>query len=122
MNGLFEILSNKEWMIQQEFLHSILPTLQYNITNHASLGIDREKKSPMAIGQQGQDFIREYQVTQDGEVKPVYDAWGEGDVLGKMLMMLLGVDVAREDEELRPPRAQTCQKRTPCVRLRFDGL
>ena len=84
MNGLFEILSNKEWMIQQEFLHSILPTLQYNITNHASLGIDREKKSPMAIGQQGQDFIREYQVTQDGNVLPAYDGWGEGDVLGKM--------------------------------------
>lgn len=84
MNGLFEILSNKEWMIQQEFLHSILPTLQYNITNHASLGIEREKKSPMAIGQQGQDFIREYQVTEDGEIKPVFDAWGEGDVLGKM--------------------------------------
>jgi len=84
MNGLFEILSNKEWMIQQEFLHSILPTLQYNIANHASLGIDREKKSPMAIGQQGQDFIREYQVTEDGNVLPAYDGWGEGDVLGKM--------------------------------------
>lgn len=84
MNGLFEILSNKEWMIQQEFLHSILPTLQYNITNHASLGIEREKKSPMAIGQQGQDFIREYQVTEDGNVLPAFDAWGEGDVLGKM--------------------------------------
>lgn len=84
MNGLFEILSNKEWMIQQEFLHSILPTLQYNITNHASLGIEREKKSPMAIGQQGQDFLREYQVTEDGTVLPVYDGWGEGDVLGKM--------------------------------------
>ena len=84
MNGLFEILSNKEWMIQQEFLHSILPTLQYNITNHASLGIEREKKSPMAIGQQGQDFIREYQVTEDGNVLPAYDGWGEGDVLGKM--------------------------------------
>jgi len=84
INGIFEILSNKEWMIQQEFLHSILPTLQYNITNHASLGIDREKKAPMAIGQQGQDFLREYQVTEDGEVKPVFDGWGEGDVLGKM--------------------------------------
>ena len=84
MNGLFEILSNKEWMIQQEFLHSILPTLQYNITSHASLGIEREKKSPMAIGQQGQDFIREYQVTEDGNVLPAFDAWGEGDVLGKM--------------------------------------
>lgn len=84
MNGLLEILSNKEWMIQQEFLHSILPTLQYNITNHASLGVEREKKSPMAIGQQGQDFIREYQVTEDGNVLPAYDGWGGGDVLGKM--------------------------------------
>ena len=84
MNGLFEILSNKEWMIQQEFLHSTLPTLQYNISNHATLGIEREKKSPMAIGQEGQDFIREYQVTEDGNVLPVYDGWGEGDILGKM--------------------------------------
>lgn len=84
MNGLFEILSNKEWMIQQEFLHSILPTLQYNITNHASLGIDREKKSPMAIGQQGQDFIREYQVTENGDVLPTRDGWTGEDLLGKM--------------------------------------
>lgn len=84
MNGLFEILSNKEWMIQQEFLHSILPTLQYNITNHASLGIDREKKSPMAIGQQGQDFIREYQVTENGDVLPTRDGWSGEDLLGKM--------------------------------------
>ena len=82
MNGLFEILSNKEWMIQQEFLHSILPTLQYNITNHASIGIDREKKSPMAIGQQGQDFIREYQVTQDGKTHGRY-GW-RGDSLSEL--------------------------------------
>ena len=82
MNGLFEILSNKEWMIQQEFLHSILPTLQYNITNHASLGIDREKKSPMAIGQQGPDFIREYQVTQDGKTHGRY-GW-RGDSLSEL--------------------------------------
>jgi len=84
MNGLFEILSNKEWMIQQEFLHSILPTLQYNITNHASLGIEREKKLPMAIGQQGQDFIREYQVTENGDVLPTRDGWTGEDLLGKM--------------------------------------
>lgn len=82
MNGIFEILSNKEWMIQQEFLHSILPTLQYNITNHASLGIDREKKSPMAIGQQGQDFIREYQVTEDGKTHGRY-GW-RGDSLSEL--------------------------------------
>lgn len=82
MNGIFEILSNKEWMIQQDFLHSILPTLQYNITNHASLGIDREKKSPMAIGQQGQDFIREYQVTQDGKTHGRY-GW-RGDSLSEL--------------------------------------
>ena len=82
MNGLFEILSNKEWMIQQEFLHSILPTLQYNIANHATLGIEREKKSPMAIGQQGQDFIREYQVTQDGKTHGRY-GW-RGDSLSEL--------------------------------------
>lgn len=82
MNGIFEILSNKEWMIQQEFLHSILPTLQYNITNHASLGIERDKKSPMAIGQQGQDFIREYQVTQDGKTHGRY-GW-RGDSLSEL--------------------------------------
>ena len=82
MNGIFEILSNKEWMIQQEFLHSILPTLQYNITNHASLGIEREKKSPMAIGQQGQDFIREYQVTEDGKTHSRY-GW-QGDSLTEL--------------------------------------
>ena len=82
MNGLFEILSNKEWMIQQEFLHSILPTLQYNITNHATLGIEREKKSPMAIGQQGQDFIREYQVTEDGKTHGRY-GW-RGDSLSEL--------------------------------------
>jgi len=82
MNGLFEILSNKEWMIQQKFLHSILPTLQYNITNHATLGIEREKKSPMAIGQKGQDFIREYQVTQDGKTHGRY-GW-RGDSLSEL--------------------------------------
>ena len=69
-------------MIQQEFLHSILPTLQYNITNHATLGIEREKKSPMAIGQQGQDFIREYQVTEDGKTHGRY-GW-RGDSLSEL--------------------------------------
>lgn len=84
MNGTFEIFTNKEWMILPSFVHGILPTVINNANNHTMLGIDREKKSPMAIGQQGQDFIREYQVTEDGNVLPVYDGWGEGDVLGKM--------------------------------------
>ena len=83
MNGLLEILSNKEWMIQDEFLHGILPTLQYNITNHATLGIERDKKSPVLLNQKGADILREYQVTQDGNVRPASN-WDEGDVLGKM--------------------------------------
>lgn len=82
MNGLFEILSNKEWMIQEEFLHSILPTLQYNIANHSSLGIEREKKLPMAVGNQGQDFLREYQVTEDGKTHGRY-GWN-GDSLTQL--------------------------------------
>lgn len=84
MNGTFEIFTNKEWMILPSFVHGILPTVMNNANNRTMLGIDREKKSPMAIGQHGQDFIREYQVTQDGNVLPAYDGWGEGDVLGKM--------------------------------------
>ena len=82
MNGTFEIFTNKEWMILPSFVHGILPTVMNNANNHTMLGIDREKKSPMAIGQQGQDFIREYQVTQDGKTHGRY-GW-RGDSLSEL--------------------------------------
>ena len=69
-------------MILPSFVHGILPTVMNNANNHTMLGIDREKKSPMAIGQQGQDFIREYQVTQDGKTHGRY-GW-RGDSLSEL--------------------------------------
>lgn len=81
MNGLLELLTTKEWMIQREFVHSILPTMQYNLTMHSTLGIERDKKRPMTINAAGDDILREYEVTGDGTVLPVYDAWNGIDYL-----------------------------------------
>lgn len=83
MYGLLEILTNKQWKIQEKFLHGILPVLMNNLTNHSALGIEREKKDPMLFNKQGEDILHEYQVTQDGNVVPAYDSWGE-DLLAKM--------------------------------------
>ena len=75
MNGTLEIYTNREWMILPSFVHGILPTVMYNSQNHSMLGIDREKKSPMAIGADGRDIFREYEVTDDGKTYPMYDGW-----------------------------------------------
>lgn len=83
MNGLYEILSNKEWMLQEDFLNGILPTLFYNIANHTAMGIDKEKKAPMLYNRAGDDIFREYQVTADGKATPRTDGWGE-DLLSRM--------------------------------------
>ena len=81
MNGTLEIYTNREWMILPAFVHGILPTVMYNSQNHSMLGIDREKKSPMAIGADGRDIFREYEVTDDGKTYPMYDSWQGIDFL-----------------------------------------
>lgn len=81
MNGTLEIYTNREWMILPAFVHGILPTVMYNSQNHSMLGIDREKKSPMAIGADGRDIFREYEVTDDGKTYPMYDSWNGIDFL-----------------------------------------
>jgi ClpP class serine protease/cell division protein FtsL len=81
MNGTFEIFTNKEWMILPSFVHGILPTLMDNANNRTMLGIDRAKKNPMCINAQGDDIFREYEVTEDGTVLPVYDGWNGIDYL-----------------------------------------
>lgn len=81
MNGTFEIFTNKEWMILPSFVHGILPTVMNNANNHSLLGIDREKKNPMCINAAGDDIFREYEVTEDGQVLPVYDGWNGIDYL-----------------------------------------
>ena len=81
MNGTLEIYTNREWMILPSFVHGILPTVMYNSQNHSLLGIDREKKLPMAIGADGRDIFREYEVTDDGKTYPMYDGWQGIDYL-----------------------------------------
>ena len=68
-------------MILPSFVHGILPTVMNNANNHTMLGIDREKKNPMCINASGDDIFREYEVTDDGQVLPVYDGWDGIDYL-----------------------------------------
>ena len=91
MNGLLEIYTNKEWMILPSFVHGILPTVMYNSQNHTMLGIDRKKRRPMAMGMAGNDIFREYEVTQDGEVLPTYDAWEGIDYLKQLQVPFVNI-------------------------------
>ena len=91
MNGVFEIYATKEWMILPSFVHGILPTVMYNSNNHTMLGIDREKKSPMAINAAGKDIFREYEVTDDGTVLPAYDGWNDINYLKELKQPFVNV-------------------------------
>lgn len=42
MNGLLEILTNKQWMIRPDFVHSMMPVIQNNLNNHIELTEERE--------------------------------------------------------------------------------
>ena len=91
MNGLLEIYTNKEWMILPSFVHGILPTVMYNSQNHTMLGIDREKRRPMAMSMAGTDIFREYEVTQDGDVLPTYDSWAGIDYLKQLQVPFVNI-------------------------------
>jgi len=91
MNGLLEIYTNKEWMILPSFVHGILPTVMYNSQNHTMLGIDRQKRRPMAMGMAGNDIFREYEVTQDGDVLPTYDRWEGIDYLKQLQVPFVNI-------------------------------
>lgn len=71
----YELYTTKHWMILPSFVHGILPTLMHNSNNHIALGVV-EKKRPFLAVAGGSDYIRDAQVTEDGEVVPRYD-WGE---------------------------------------------
>ena len=44
MNGLLEILTNKQWMIRPEFVHSIRSVIQSNLNNHVELNEEKEQE------------------------------------------------------------------------------
>lgn len=72
----YELYTTKHWMILPSFVHGILPTLMHNSNNHIALGVV-EKKRPFLAVAGGGEYIRDAQVTEDGEVVPRYDGWGE---------------------------------------------
>ena len=39
MNGIFELLTNRHWMISRDYLQAVLPVIQHNLTAHAGLAI-----------------------------------------------------------------------------------
>lgn len=43
MNGLYEILTNKQWMVNPEFVHGFRSIIQNNLNNHASLDAERKE-------------------------------------------------------------------------------
>jgi len=71
----YELYTTKHWMILPTFVHGILPTLMHNSNNHIAVAV-AEKKRPFLAVAGGSDYIRDAQVTEDGEVVPRYD-WGE---------------------------------------------
>ena len=91
MNGLLEILTNKVWMVLPSFVHGILPTLMYNSQNHTLLGINLQKRRPMAMSMAGDDILREYEVTQDGTVLPTYDNWNDIDYLKQLQVPFVNI-------------------------------
>ena len=71
----YELYTTKHWMILPSFVHGILPTLMYNSNNHIALTFE-EKKQPYLAVANGEDYIRDAQVTEDGEVIPRYNRDG----------------------------------------------
>ena len=78
----YELYTTKHWMILPSFVHGILPTLMYNSNKHIALTFE-EKKQPYLAVANGEDFIRDSQVTEDGEVIPRYN-WDGTSLLSRM--------------------------------------
>jgi len=72
----YELYTTKHWMILPSFVHGILPTLMYNSNNHIAIGMV-EKKKPYLVASGSGEVFRDSQVTEDGEVIPRYDGWGQ---------------------------------------------
>ncbi len=70
MNGLLEILTTKLWMIMPEYVHGSRAMWEQNLNGRIALDF-QEKKRPYAamIGENQTPEIREYQVTENGEVR-----------------------------------------------------
>ena len=73
MKGLFEILTEKKWMISPDFVHGIRKSLEYNLNTHAVFSKPEKNCGYVtAMSADGSIYYpEEYQISEDGmQVKP----------------------------------------------------
>lgn len=68
MKGLFEILTEKKWMIRPDFVHGIRKSLEHNLNTHAAFSKPEKICGYVSIAKEdGSVFYpEEYQISEDG--------------------------------------------------------
>ena len=73
MKGLFEILTEKKWMVSPDFVHGIRKSLEHNLNTHAAFSKPEKNCGYVtAVSADGSIYYpEEYQISEDGKkVKP----------------------------------------------------
>ena len=73
MKGLFEILTEKKWMVSPDFVHGIRKSLEHNLNTHAAFSKPEKNCGYVtAVSADGSIYYpEEYQISEDGkQVKP----------------------------------------------------
>ena len=73
MKGLFEILTEKKWMVSPDFVHGIRKSLEHNLNTHAAFSKPEKNCGYVtAVSADGSIYYpEEYQISKDGkQVKP----------------------------------------------------
>lgn len=69
MKGLFEILTEKKWMVSPDFVHGIRKSLEHNLNTHAAFS--KPEKTCGYVTAEDKDgntyYPEEYQVSEDGK-------------------------------------------------------
>lgn len=75
MNGLIEILRNKEWAISPSYLHTALEVIRGNLRNHTPLApVDKKAPCAATVNAEGEISRFAYEKTREGEVYGRYAA------------------------------------------------
>ena len=73
MKGLFEILTEKKWMVSPDFVHGIRKSLEHNLNTHAVFSKPEKNCGYVTVvAADGSIYYpEEYQISEDGkQVKP----------------------------------------------------
>lgn len=68
MKGLFEILTEKKWMVSPDFVHGIRKSLEHNLNTHAAFSKPEKSSGYVtAVSADGSIYYpEEYQISEDG--------------------------------------------------------